>query len=567
MTETEGALPATVRQLRGGLVAAFVVAAACNLVALIVPLYNMETFNRVAASRNLNTLAWLSAGLVAGVVVCGLLEYLRGSLHVALGAALAGRLRLPLLLAAARGKEAPGQTAGQAVRDLGEVQAFLGGQGLSVPFDLVWSPLLLLACFALHWAYGAVALACVAVLLAIGAANELLTKRPLAEANDETARAFGEVAVTVRGAEAVAAMGMLPALARRWQRSQGRMLAKLNSATRTSKALAAATRSLRLLMTAGMVTIGVLFAIKGEASGGSMLAGSMILAKLLLPFEQISVGWRQFVSARAAWGRLRGALTELRPLRDAIALPAPLGPLVVDRVVYIPEGHDRPVLRGVSFRLAPGEAIGIIGPSGAGKSSLGRLIVGIAEPSSGGIYLDGHSTFRWERGDFGRYVGYVPQKLALFDGSVGENIARMRAADPGEVIAAARKAGLHETIMALPNGYATQIDDSGFVLSGGQRQRLALARALFGAPRLLVLDEPNSNLDEEGERWLAAAIAEAKEAGTAIVVIAHRPSVLAAVDKLLVLKDGLVERFGAREMVIKALAAPPVQLLRSAQPA
>jgi ATP-binding cassette subfamily C protein len=525
----------------------------------------METFNRVASSRNLNTLAWLTVGLLAGMAVYGVLEYLRSALHVGLAAAVATRLRLPTLLAAAQGAQAQSRDAGQAVRDLSEIQAFLGGSGLSAPFDLIWSPVLIVACFAMHWAYGVVALVCIAILAALGGANELLTKRPLAEANDETARAFGEMAATVRSAEAVAALGMMPALARRWQRSQARMLAKLNSATRMAQGLAAATKSLRLLMTAAMVTTGVLLAIRGQASGGSMFASGMILAKLLSPFEQIAAGWRQWVLARAAWSRVRHLLTETRPLRDTIALPPPRGPLVVDRVVYIPAGHDRPVLRGVSFRLSPGEAIGIIGPSGAGKSTLGRLIVGIAEPTSGGIYLDGHSTFLWERGDFGRHVGYVPQKLALFDGSIAENIARMREAAPGEVIAAARKAGLHEIVMALPNGYATPIDDAGFLLSGGQRQRLAFARALFGSPRLIVLDEPNSNLDEDGELALSSAIVEAKQAGASVVVIAHRPSVLAAVDKLLVLKEGLVERFGAREMVMKSLAAPPVRLLRSAE--
>jgi ATP-binding cassette subfamily C protein len=557
-------LRTTKRELRKALLFAFLVTAACNLLALIVPFFNMQTFDRVSNSRNLNTLVWLAVGLAAGMTVYGVLEYLRSTLYIALGTRLARRLNLPTLVAAAESDE-PEASPGQAIRDLNELHGFISGPTVGAPFDLAWAPLLLVALFAMHWAYGALALACIVALVSLSVLNDLMTKKPLAEANNETARAFGEMAVTVRNAEAIEAMGMLPAIARRWQRSQERMLRKLYEATRTSKAFYAATKALRLMMTAAMVALGLVLALDGHASGGSMVASNMILAKLLLPFEQITGAWRQWISALAAWERVAALLGRPRTGRGTIALPCTTGRLAVDRVVYFPPGLDRPVLRGVSFSVEPGEAIGIIGPSGAGKSTLARLLVGVLAPTSGGVYLDGNATFHWERSDFGRYVGFVPQTLALFDGSVGDNIARLQDSDPRAIIAAARAAGLHETIMALPHGYATPIGDANFVLSGGQRQRLALARALFGKPKLLVLDEPNSNLDESGEAALRDVIMAAKQSGATIVVIAHRPSLLAAVDKLLVLKEGIIDRFGAREAVMKSLAGPPVQLLRSGE--
>jgi ATP-binding cassette subfamily C protein len=554
----------TARELRKALLFAFLVTAFCNLLSLILPFFSMETFNRVASTRNLNTLNWLAVGLFAGMAVYGVLEYLRSTLYVAVGAALARRLNLPTLIAAAQSDD-PEASPGQAIRDLGELHDFVAGPTVAAPFDLAWAPLLIGALFAMHWAYGALAIVCVVMLACLGALSDLMTKRPLCEANAETARAFGEMAVTVRNAEAIEAMGMLPAIARRWLHSQERMRRKLHEATRTSKAFYAATKALRLMMTAAMVTVGLVLTLDGHASGGSMVASNMILAKLLMPFEQLTGSWRQWISAGAAWERIKALLARPRNGRGTIALPCSSGLIVVDRLVYFPPGLDRPILRGVSFCVEPGEAIGLIGPSGAGKSTLARLLVGVLAPSAGGVYLDGNSTFQWERGDFGRHVGFVPQTLALFDGSVGDNIARLEEADPRDIIAAARAAGLHETIMTLPHGYATPIGDATFVLSGGQRQRLALARALFGKPKLLVLDEPNSNLDESGETALRDVIFAAKRAGSAIVVIAHRPSLLLAVDKLLVLKEGMIDRFGTRETVMKSLASPPIQLLRSGE--
>ncbi len=483
---------------------AFVLTTASNIAGLAVPIYSMELYNLVINTRNTNTLLWLSLGLAFAMGVFGALEYARSRLYDAMVERAARSLSLPTLLATLRVPEhRAALPSGQTIRDLGEIRGFLSGNALSAPLDLAWAPLLLAALSVMHWAYGAYGALCAAILLALGIVGDLMARRPFEEANEETVRSFAEISVALRHAEAVQGLGMLPALARRWRRSQDHMLERLSGATRMIKAITAAIKASRLLMTGGMVCLGLVLCIKGEVSAGSMIATNMILAKLLQPFEQLVSSWRIWVS--------------------------------------------------------------IVGPSGAGKSTLARLIVGATEPTAGGVWLDGNSTWHWERGDFGRHIGYMPQATMLLEGTVGDNIARMRLADPRDIIAAARRVGLHDVILRLPNGYATPVGDAGFVLSGGQRQRLALARALFGDPKLLILDEPNSNLDEEGERALLAAVSAAREAGTSVLMIAHRPSLVALADKLLVLKDGVVDRFGAREAVLRVLNGPTIQVVRSTE--
>lgn len=544
---------------------AFLLTVVCNLAVLLVPLYSMELYDRVQNTRNLHTLLWLTIGLVLVLAIFGALDYARALLYDAMASRAARDLGLPALLAAAEGAEGDAHMPpGQAVRDLNELRAFLAGGAITIPLDLIWTPFLILALFIFHWVYGLYALLCTAVLLGLSVAGDLLTRRPLEEANERKIQAFTEIAVAVRNAETVEGLGMAPALSRRWRLSQDTMLERLWRGTRSAKLVASIVKTCRLLMSAGVVCLGLILTLDGEVSAGTLLAASIILTRLLGPLEQLSASWRTWVSAGSAWRRLKALLLDAKPLRGTLPLPCPDGRIEVDRLVYIAPGNDQPILRGISFTIEPGEVLGVIGPSGAGKSTLAWLMVGIHEPTAGGVWLDGNNTWLWERGDFGRHVGYMPQTSALLDGTVAENIARLRDAAPQAVVAAATHAGIHDTIMKLPNGYATRIGDAGFVLSGGQRQRLALARALFGSPKLLVLDEPNANLDEEGERTLIQAVRRARDEGTSVLMIAHRPSLMSVADKLLILKDGIVERFGTRDTVLGALQSPAIQLVRGA---
>jgi ATP-binding cassette subfamily C protein len=534
-----------------------------NLAVLLVPLYSMELYDAVQNTRNLRTLMWLTVALGLVLALYGALEYARSLLYEAMGQRAARDLGLPTLMAAAQGVENESHTPpGQVIRDLNELRAFVSSGAMTTPLDMIWTPLLIVVLFIFHWSYGLYALACTAILLSMSVIGDALTRRPLEEANDQRIRAFAEVAVAMRNAETVEGLGMVPSLSRRWRISQNAMLDRLWRGTRATKTLAALIKTCRFMMSGGVVCIGLLLTVDGSVTGGMLLAGSIILNRLLGPFEQMTTSWRAWVSAGAAWQRLKNLLLHTKPLRGTLSLPCPEGRVEVDRLVYIAPGSDRPILRGVSFTIEPGEVLGIIGPSGAGKSTLARLVVGIEEPTAGGVWLDGNNTWLWERSDFGRHVGYMPQTTALLDATVGENIARLRDAHPQAIIEAAARAGIHDAIMRLPNGYATRIGDAGFVLSGGQRQRLALARALFGSPKLLVLDEPNANLDDEGERILLNAVRRAQAESASVLMIAHRPSLMTVADKLLVLKDGIVERFGTREKVMDAVRAPAIQLVR-----
>ncbi|HTH15775.1 MAG TPA: type I secretion system permease/ATPase [Magnetospirillum sp.] len=532
----------------------FLVSSVCNVSVILVSIYNMELYMRVLNTRNFRTLVALTAGLLIVMATHFILEYLRSALYQAAAARMLRRLALPTLLASSSGTR--GGPADQPVRDLNELRGFISGPSLGVLLDMAWTPLFLGALFLMHWAYGAYGLVCALVIMGSSLASELLAHGKLHEANEATIRTLAQVAAVVRNPEPVEAMGMFPAVARRWRRSQAVMLELSHQGLRRCKTITASTKAFRYLVTGGMVALGLLMCLKGEVNAGSMLAGNLLVARLLLPFERVVASWRSLSSARAALGRVRAALAEPAVRRHSRAMPRPAGRLVVDRLAYLPRGADRPVLRGVSFTIDAGEMVGIVGRSAAGKSTLLRLMLGIAEPSSGGVYLDGTSTWLWEREDFARHVGFLPQRVALVEGTVAENIARLSDSPIEQIVAAARKAGVHDLIAALPHGYHTPVSELGYTLSGGQRQRIGLARALFGDPAVLVLDEPNASLDEDGETALMAAMVAAREAGATVLVVSHRPSVVAEANKLLLLNDGMVEAFDAPDRVMARLEAP-----------
>ncbi len=554
---------ATLRRqaIRGGLGMA-AISLGCNIGALAVPLYNMEVFNRVMTTHNMRTLAGLSVGLAISVLFYITLDHLRAGAMTALGDRFARNVS-PALLRAASVAGVRAANPMQAIRDGETLRQFIGSPMLTAPLDLLWCPVLLVVLFLMGWGFAVLAAVFVVILAGLNLLGDAVARRPMMEANEASVSGFRDVAGATRGAEAVIAMGMLPTLARRWDRAQNEALSAGTRAHLRSRTVTAMTHALRSGMTGAMVAVGLVLVLNGYASAGSLVAGNMILARMLMPFEHFSATMRQWADAAAAWRRTKALLKEVVPARYVYPLPRPEGHLVVERLVYMPQGADRPVLRGISFHVAPGEIIGIIGPSASGKSTLMKLILGIAEPTSGGVFLDGHSTYLWNREDIARHIGYVPQSAVLTDGTVAENIARGGDPDLVAVIAAARRAGVHAAIAALPFGYATRIAGSGLMLSAGQRQRIALARALYGAPRLIILDEPNAFLDTDGEAMLDALFTSLRAEGTGVLISTHRPSAVKSVDKLLVLNQGTIEHFDTRDAVMRTLGGPRIHLVRA----
>ncbi|WP_336810422.1 type I secretion system permease/ATPase [Bosea sp. MMO-172] len=535
------------RSFVGGLSYAGFLSLCVNLLLLTVPLFMMQVQDRVIVSRSYDTLTMLLVIAVGALVLYGVIEFIRSLTFQAMASIFARKLNLPALQAAVSSSLEKGSgQATQAIRDLNDIRFFIASSAIATPLEAAWSPIFLAVLFALHPIYGLVGLASLIILLLLGVLSDMLTRRVLKEANEAGVASINEVGASLRHAETIEAMGMLPALSRRWRGQQLAMIEQLDMGTRRGKFIAAVTRSSRMTMQLAVYATGAILIIRNEVTAGTLMAASILLGRLLAPFDSMITDWRQWVLAAAAWKRVRELVLGRNSQRQTVPTPPCQGDLVVDRVIYAPAGQELTVIKSVSFTLQPGEVLGVVGPSGAGKSTLARLLVGVLRPNVGGVYLDGHSTYLWERGSFGAMAGYLPQSVSLLNGTIAENIARMRDPDPRAILEAARIAGVHELIGRLPLGYDTNVADSDFNLSGGQRQRIGLARALYGMPRLIVLDEPNANLDAEGEQSLIRAIAAARESGAIVVLIAHRPSVMQVVDKLLVLREGRVQQFGPR---------------------
>jgi ATP-binding cassette subfamily C protein len=538
------------RSFMGGLAYAGFLSLFVNLLLLIVPLFMMQVQDRVVVSRSYDTLTMLLVIAVGGLALYGVIEFLRSLVFQTMASIFARQLNLPALQAAVSAslEQGSGQ-ATQAIRDLNDIRYFIASSAVATPLEAAWSPIFLAVLFALHPVYGLVGIVSLVILLVLGVLSDVLTRRVLKEANAEGVASINEVGASLRHAETIEAMGMLPALATRWRTQQLAMIEHLDVGTRRGKFIAALTRSSRMTMQLAIYATGAVLIIRNEVTAGTLMAASILLGRLLAPFDSMIADWRQWVLAATAWSRVKELLQSRTSQRQTVPTPPTQGDLVVDRVVFAPSGSEQTVIKSVSFTLQPGEVLGVVGPSGAGKSTLARLMVGVLKPNVGGIYLDGHNVYLWERGSFGAMVGYLPQSVSLLNGTIAENIARLRKPDPHAILEAARIAGVHELIGRLPLGYDTQVSDGDFKLSGGQRQRIGLARALYGMPRLIVLDEPNANLDAEGEQSLIRAIVAAREAGAIVMLIAHRPSVMQVVDKILVLREGRVQQFGPRSAI------------------
>lgn len=527
-----------------------------NVLMLTTSLYMMQVFDRVLAARSTDTLLFLTLIALGALAVMALLEIARGRILARSASWIEQSVGAEAFARAIEAQLRGRAYRGEALRDLAAWRGWLASPGMIALYDLPWVPIYLGVVFLLHPSLGWIATAGAAVLFLLTLANEWMTAGLLRQANVVAMASQRRADSVIRNAEVIDSMGMMGLVVRRWQEGLSSVhFAHGRAADRTGIVMGA-TRFVRLGVQIAVLGMGALLVLENAITAGAMIAGSIIMGRALAPVEQMIGAWKQLVTARQSRRRLAAHLGAPRIRPPGIALPAPTGRLVAERVSYAAPGGSGTIIKGVSFAVDAGESVAVIGPSAAGKTTLVRLLIGVLEPGAGTVRLDGADVYTWLREDFGRHVGYLPQDVELFDGTVIENIARMGEPDAETVFEAARRAGCHEMILALPRGYETEIGDGGVFLSGGQRQLIGLARALYGRPKLVVLDEPNSNLDGEGEAALLHALRMLKDEGTTVVLVSHRPSLVQGVDKVLVLREGMVEMFGPRTEVLKRLIQP-----------
>jgi PrtD family type I secretion system ABC transporter len=543
-------------RLRPFLLLAGVASLLLNVAMLVPALYMTQVFDRVFASRSVETLVMLSALAALALVLMYGMDTLRARTLACAGRVLEERLAPVALADALRDAVRPGSGRAdtEALRDVARLRSFLGGPAIQSLMDAPWLPVYLLVITLMHPVLGGVAALGSLVLAALGVLTERLTRKPQERLQKSARVASRRADALTRNAEVIFGMGMGRSAVDAWRGDQEALLQlQAQLATRSAR-LAALARMLRQGLQVVMLGVGAWLVIGAGASPGVMVATTILLGRALQPLEQLVSGWKQQLEARGAWRRLserRSASQAAAPL----SLPTPSGRLDVERVVFGHEANRPALIKGAQFSLEAGESLGLIGPSASGKTTLARLLLGIWRPQAGTVRLDGADIGHWDRDALGTHLGYLPQDVELFAGTVAQNVARLGPVDDERVIAAARLAHAHDMILRLPQGYDTPIGDDGSRLSGGQRQRIALARALYGDPKLVVLDEPNANLDAEGDEALRAALRTLKERGTTVIVVGHRPALMASLDKIAVLKDGAVVAFAAAAALLPQLAA------------
>jgi PrtD family type I secretion system ABC transporter len=542
-------LDRTLGEVRQALVVVGGLSLFLNILALVSPLYMFQVYDRVLTSGRVETLVALTVIAAFALLCLGALEVLRKRVLERMSTWLDRALSGAAMKASVTETLMDRPIGAQAMSDLTHVRGFITSQAIVPIFDAPWTPVCVAVIWLLHPWLGVLALISAAVLFGLALVNNLVTRSPLSSANQASVAAQRRYETALRNAEVVQAMGMLPALLGRWHGDNERVLAHQTSASDRAGLILGASKFLRPLVQVAILGLGAYLVLKGVLTGGGMIAGSILLGRALAPIEQAIGSWKSCVSARTSYDRLRRLLQRHPETEAAIQLPVPEGHISVDHLMFnAPDG--RPILKDVSFELVAGEVLAVVGPSASGKSTLCRLLTGVWPPNAGHVRLDSADVHAWDRVDFGRHVGYLPQDVELFAGTVRDNIARMSDSADDAVIGAARLAGVHEMILQLPDGYATEIGPQGAILSGGQRQWVGLARAMFGMPRLIVLDEPNASLDQTGESLLLDAIARLKERRTTVILVVHRPPLLAHVDKLLVLSDGTSVLFGPRDQIL-----------------
>ncbi len=556
------------RACRGAFVGVGVMSCMINLLYLTGSLFMLEVYDRVLPSRSVPTLVGLAI-LAGGLYMAqGVLDLIRvrilGRIGTALDESLNSRVfdtivRLPLT-AGARNEGL------QPLRDLDNIRSFLSGMGPGAFFDLPWLPFYLAICFAFHVMIGLTALVGAIILVTLTIVTEFMSRRPAREALGLAARRNDLAATSRRNAEVLVAMGMSGRLNKRWSEANQNYLAGNQRASDVSGGLGAIAKVMRMTLQSAVLAVGAYLVIHQEATAGIIIAGSILSARALAPVDLAIAHWKGFVAARQSWHRLNRLLESLPAQTAQTVLQNPSSRLAVEAVSIAPPGEQRIVVQDVTFALEAGNGLGVIGPSGSGKSCLVRALVGVWQPFRGKVRLDGAALDQWSSDVLGRHVGYLPQDVELFAGSVAQNICRFDSEARSEaIIAAAKEAGVHQMIIKMRDGYDTQIGEQGAALSAGQAQRVALARALYGDPFLIVLDEPNSNLDTEGDEALTRAVRAARDRGAIVVVVAHRPVGIEAVDMLLVLKDGRMHAFGPKDTVLGQVlqrVAPPAPAIK-----
>ncbi|MGE8062162.1 type I secretion system permease/ATPase [Pseudomonas sp. NPDC089547] len=538
-----------------------------NVMMLTPAIYMLQVYDRALVSRNVTTLGMLTLLVVGLFLLMSALEMTRTRVLIRVGNCLDMDLNRRIFSAAfERNLSRAGGNPAQALQDLAQVRQFLTGNGLFAFFDAPWTPIYLVVCYLIHPWLGLVTMIGSMILVGLAYLTEKATQKPLAEANQASLSSASYANNNLRNAEVIEAMGMLPSIGKRWYQGHLRILQMQTLASDRAALISSTGRFVRITLQSLILGTGALLAIEGKITPGMMIACSILTGRALGPVEQVIASWKQLLGCRLAWGRLNDLLQDYPQRPPSMSLQRPMGMLAVENVIAGAPGSNTSIVRGVSFSLVPGESLGIIGPSASGKSTLARLLVGVWPAQAGKVRLDGADIFTWNKAELGPWLGYLPQDVELFEGTIAENIARFAEVDSDAVIRAARSSGVHDMILHFPQGYDTRLAADGTPLSGGQKQRIALARALYGEPNLVVLDEPNANLDDIGEKALVDALAELKARGATVILISHRPNVLCAVDKILMLREGAVHMLGSRDEVFAALRKASVIPAASAAP-
>ena len=539
--------------------------AVINLLMLAPALYMLQVYDRVLASGNLMTLLMLTLMILGLFALMGALEWVRSQVVIRLGTQMDMRLNQRVYDAAFEAQlRTASPAAGQALSDLTRLRQFATGNALFAFFDAPWFPVYLFVIFMFSPWLGLLALGGAVVLMLLAWINQRVSHGPLKAASEWSVEATQQASAHLRNSETIEAMGMLDTLRERWLAQHTAFLTQQNLASEKTATVSAWSKGVRLALQSLVLGLGAWLAVQGQMTAGMMIAGSILMGRVLSPIDQLIGVWKQWSSARLAYQRLEALLQAYPPRPRRMALPAPTGELSVEQLGACAPGTRRATLANLSFALPAGQVLGVIGPSGCGKSTLARLLVGGWQPVTGKVRLDGADLSQWDKHQLGPHLGYLPQDIQLFAGTIAHNIARFAEVNADKVLAAAQMAGVHELILQLPQGYDTVLGDSGAGLSGGQKQRIGLARAVYGLPAVIVLDEPNSNLDDAGEQALLQAITRLKTLKRTLILITHKPNVLTLTDQLLILRDGQLQAFGPTASV---LAAPASGQARPAKPA